>query len=710
MRIGFVLQDASRAPSGLDSYTANLWQALSSLDTGHECVPVTLPARVAGRAHLRTLWEQTYLPLWAARADVDVLHVPAGSAPLLRDRPCVLTLHDLGAGAAPAYPTPAGPRLYFGRIVPWSARGATALIADSEATKRDAVARLGIDRKRITVVHLAPSPSYRPLPAEKVATVLEKYGLCEPYFLQVGAVIPRKNVPGATEGFARFLTRRPGPGATLVIAGGRGFGALALPPNGEELVRTGRVRLLGHLPQDDLVALYNGALAVVLPSFFEGFGLPLVEAFACGTPAIASSVASLPEVAGDAAVYVDPGDPATIAAAMERYTSADFRAEMAGRAGERSRAFSWRRAAGQTVAVYEQAAGKSPRPRSRARGEGDTRPKVLFVRLDALGDLVLTTPCFEALKRRYPGCELHVAVQPVTEPLIASDPRVDRVHVLAAPWHSSSGWRPGAIKETLDLLHRLRAERFDYVITLRRDLDDALFAHLCGGRETLGFHARRTRPLLSRAARFQPGRHMVENHLHLMKLLGCDVEGARPDVRCSAGDSGAARLLTSEAPVAIAPFASSQNKTLDAARIASLIDALAAETGRPVALLGAPVDRRSADQALARTSRTVIDLVGRTSVPELCDVLRRCRLLVCVDSAPMHLAAALGTPLVALFGGEDSSLWGPYGDTPSRILHGRDLDGLPSVVEIEPRQVIHAVRDLLAPTAAPQAAREEVAA
>lgn len=196
-----------------------------------------------------------------------------------------------------------------------------------------------------------------------------------------------------------------------------------------------------------------------------------------------------------------------------------------------------------------------------------------------------------------------------------------------------------------------------------------------------------------------------------MTLLDCSTEGLQPEICCSAGDSGAAHLLGSRDPaLAIAPFASSEPKTLSAAHTAAIIDALSAQAGVPIALLGGPADRKRADEAISRASTSVIDLVGRTGVPELCDVLRRCRLLVCVDSAPMHLAAALGTPAVALFGGEDPALWGPYGDTPNRVLQARDRRGLPSVQAIEPGRVIDAVRELLADTGATQPEREEVAA
>ncbi len=698
MRIGFVLQDTSRRPAtGLDAYTARLWEALRALDTKDEFVPVTLPHSFAVRAYLRALWEQTYLPLWAARMRLDLLHVPAGSAPVVRGQPCVLTLHDLGDEAAPRYRTPLGPRLYFGTVAPRSARFASAVIADSAATKRDAIQRLGLPEERITVIPLGPAPGIRRAPQDAVERVRRKYGLRRRYFLQVGSLIPRKNLAGALAAFVRLLARRPDLDVSFVAAGSGDPATLPLPLETGQLIACGRVRLLGRVADDDLAALYSGAVAVVMPSFYEGFGLPLVEAFACGTPAIASRTASLPEVGGEAAAYVDPGDPDTIASAMERYAmSSGYRAEMAARATERAQLFSWRSTAERTLEVYGRAlqgrGRRSPRP-DRWR----SAPKVLFVRLDSLGDLVLTTPCFRAVKRRFPEARVDVLVQPATAPLAASDPNVDRVFTLSPPWRSR--WRPGAVRDALRMMRRLRHERYDYVIVPRRDLDDALFARLCGGRETAGYDARRTRLLLSRRLPFDRGRHTLDNHLRLMALLGCDDAGLLPAVACSSGRPEVIDNLLSQADgqilIGVAPFASSLDKTLDSSRTAALVDALAAIPQTSVVLVGAPADRTRANEIARRTPAPVTDLVGRTDLPALCDVLRRCRIVVSVDSGPMHLAAALGVSTVALFGEEDPVLWGPRGPSPCRVLRAMDERVGASVNAIPVEMAVAAVRELL---------------
>jgi ADP-heptose:LPS heptosyltransferase len=253
------------------------------------------------------------------------------------------------------------------------------------------------------------------------------------------------------------------------------------------------------------------------------------------------------------------------------------------------------------------------------------------------------------------------------------------------------------------VLRRLRRERYDCVLTLRRDLDDALFARLCGGRRTVGFYARRTKPFLSGWEHFRPDRHTVENHLRLMTQLGCEPDGLTP--RVSVTSDSASRidaLLAGTSPeqplLGLAPFGSSEAKSWEAGRTAALIDSLP-KAG--VVLLGGPEDRPRAATVCSRTSAPAIDLVGRTSIPELCDILRRCRLLVCVDSGPMHLAGALGIPTVALFGHEDPGLWGPYGETPHRILRAANGSGRASPQAISVGMVLEAVSDLLEATGGP---------
>jgi ADP-heptose:LPS heptosyltransferase len=199
--------------------------------------------------------------------------------------------------------------------------------------------------------------------------------------------------------------------------------------------------------------------------------------------------------------------------------------------------------------------------------------------------------------------------------------------------------------------------------------------------------------------------------------LGCAAERIEPAVHAPTnGASLALRRLADSGPllVGIAPFGSNAGKRWPAEKVVQLIDALATTPGLTPVLLGGPDEREAALPVLSRTAGVVVDLVGKTTLLELCDLLRRCAVVVAVDSGPMHLAAAVGAPVVALFGGEDPRLWGPYGGGPHRVLRGR-----PELTAIEAPAVLAAVRELLSIAvgrAAPIAvvprngAREEVAA
>jgi glycosyltransferase involved in cell wall biosynthesis len=221
-----------------------------------------------------------------------------------------------------------------------STRRADHLLAISEATRRDAIELLGTPASRVSVVPLAVDRDlFSPLAADLARGAVEaEYGISRPYFFYIGGFDYRKNV----ERLIRALEISDPSGVLLVIAG-------ALGPLGMELREAvkgtpvaDRIRWLGYVPEGDLRALYAGSLALVYPSLYEGFGLPVLEAMSCGAPVLTSPLSSLPEVAGDAALYVDPGSPAELAAALRRLAAEPaLRAELRERGLERAQRFSW---------------------------------------------------------------------------------------------------------------------------------------------------------------------------------------------------------------------------------------------------------------------------------------------------------------------------------------------------------------------------------
>ena len=261
----------------------------------------------------------------------------------------VVTIHDLTVVLFPEW----HPRARVNSMTHEIARSldiADHILADSAATRDDIVKQFSVRSERISVVPLAAAGSFRPLPAEEIQKVLSHWGLVQDgYLLFMGTIEPRKNLLRLLQA-VELAGSGIGP---LVIVGADGWGSDEVARHIERLQRAGRLSYLGYVPDDARPALINGARGFVYPSLYEGFGLPVLEAMACGVPVLASNVASLPEVVGDAGVLVDPHDVDAIARGMARLWHDDaLRRDLSIRGIERARAFSWERTASQTLGVY----------------------------------------------------------------------------------------------------------------------------------------------------------------------------------------------------------------------------------------------------------------------------------------------------------------------------------------------------------------------
>jgi glycosyltransferase involved in cell wall biosynthesis len=298
--------------------------------------------------HLRLAWE-------LQRHPPDVLFVPAHVIPLLHPRNCVATVHDLGYLHYPQAHTPTA-RRYLDWSTRFNLRASRHVIVDSMATAEDLVRCYGAARERITVAYPAGTPGLRPVTdPQALATVRARYGTGSRYLLFLGTLQPRKNIATLIEAF-RLARERGGLGAEtrLVLAGRPGWlygeieAAIARSGLEEAIVRP------GYVAQEDLATLLSGALAFVLPSWYEGFGLPILEAMACDTPVICSNVSSLPEVAGDAALLFAPDDVEALADAMARlYADEGLREALVQRGRVQWARFGWGRCAATVLDVLE---------------------------------------------------------------------------------------------------------------------------------------------------------------------------------------------------------------------------------------------------------------------------------------------------------------------------------------------------------------------
>jgi glycosyltransferase involved in cell wall biosynthesis len=315
-----------------------------------------------GNPWRRIVWEQLAQPWRARKLGADLLHVPVNVGPALANVvahcPTVVTVHDLSFFRYPELFTRSR-RAYQQRLTPWTARRAAAVTADSQATKDDLVALCGVDARKVHVVYPGVDAAMQPVAdRERLRALRRRHGLPERFILFLGTIEPRKNLVMLLEAFALLVRREKLP-HSLVIAGGQGWNYAEVYATAERLNLGERVIFSGYVSQVELPLWYNAAEALAYPSLYEGFGLPPLEAMACGTPVVVSNVSSLPEVVGSAAPAVDPRDAAAWADALARLLTDDaYRAEVSAAGLRRAQSFTWERTARQVAAIYHEVLGR----------------------------------------------------------------------------------------------------------------------------------------------------------------------------------------------------------------------------------------------------------------------------------------------------------------------------------------------------------------
>jgi glycosyltransferase involved in cell wall biosynthesis len=362
-----------RRYSGIGQYIVQLAEQLPGLDPDQRFI--ILHSRKDRRpphhpaARLQAMWtpshqrlEQFALPLELARLRLDLLHSPDFIPPFVGGFRRVITVHDLNFLVYPQFLT-AESRRYYNDQIERAVTMADHILADSHATRLDLIKLLNVSDEKITVVWLAPNTGvYHALEPAEITAARKRLKLPARFILFAGTLEPRKNVAGLLHAYRRLLDRERANEVSpeLILAGSRGWLFDETRALLAELGLTDRVRWIDSPPEADLVALYNLTTLFVLPSFYEGFGLTVLEAMACGAPAIISDRGSLPEIAGGAALEIDPDDPTELADAIERVLNdAALQHELRHKGLERVKEFSWERCARETLTVYQHVLGET---------------------------------------------------------------------------------------------------------------------------------------------------------------------------------------------------------------------------------------------------------------------------------------------------------------------------------------------------------------
>ncbi len=357
LRIGIDLQSLKGRKTGLGVYTENLVRTYFEQPVPD--INFFFYSREKDEdlnTAQRWLWENMELPVLSRRDRVNILHVPAFAPPFIKSAKLVVTVHDLIGMLFPnqlRWPS----AFYWGKWLPFALRRADAIIADSENTRQDLMTGLGIAEEKIHVVYLSGHEGFTsqiaPAQVEQVRT---KYGIREKYFLFVGTIEPRKNLDRTIEAFASFLkAKKHDARCQLVVVGSKefGHGKFFQSLSAKFGVTLDDVIFTGYASHEELNALYCGAEIFIYPSLYEGFGIPILEAMASGTPVLTSTKTSVPEVAGDAAVLVDPYNVQAICEGMLNMSGNEaLRRDLVQKGFERIQQFSWKETSRKTIEVY----------------------------------------------------------------------------------------------------------------------------------------------------------------------------------------------------------------------------------------------------------------------------------------------------------------------------------------------------------------------
>lgn len=372
MRIAINTLGSSSLKVGVGNYVIHLVHELAKIDkqnqyyiiankknarffsTKNPALKILITPNYTAIKPLRILWEQLLLPFIIKKNEINLLHSPGFIAPLIKTSASIVTIHDMTFFSHPQCHT-RFKRAYFTTLIPHTIRNADAISADSENTKQDIIAHLATTPSKIHTIHLGIDTNFQPLDKKSAQQTLQKkYNLNKPFILFVGMIEPRKNLNRLIDAYVSLKTA-----TQLVIVGKKGWHMDSFFKKIKDL-RTKEIVLTGYVPDEDLPFFYTAADAFVYPSLYEGFGLPVIEAMACGCPVVTSNNSSLKEIAEEAALLINPENTQELADAMKKIIhDKQLRKTLIQKGLKQAQQFTWKKTAEKTLELYHQVAAKN---------------------------------------------------------------------------------------------------------------------------------------------------------------------------------------------------------------------------------------------------------------------------------------------------------------------------------------------------------------
>jgi lipopolysaccharide heptosyltransferase II len=707
---------------GIERYLRNLIKALQRIDRENEYTIFsnknntgTFDLQDNFREHLcpvsarfrpmKILWEQLILPFQVNRAGIDLLFSPGNISPLFVSCPSVVVIHDLvpfifpdDFARAERYPL---------RVLLHStAKRATKIITVSRSSQRQILAQFNIPSEKTTVIYAACDEDFLSCQAsiQNEKEVKEKYGINGDFILCADSARPHKNVHRLLLAFS-LLKEKHGIRHHLVITGLPGRYHQFLVKMVSDLKLGEEVIFTGYVPDNVLSILYSEATVFVYPSLYEGFGLPVLEAMACGSPVVASRATSLPEVVGDAGLLVDPLNIQEMSQGIYRLlTDGQYNLELTAKGKLRVREFSWEKTAKKVLDVLQMETQRL-RPNNGSASSGtmidrhrradelskDKVKKVLVIYLSGIGDTVMVLSCLRFICKNYPNAEISVLASSRNYEIVKASPYCSRLFYLDTTEGISD-----FIRIFIRIMKELRRIECDLVIDFEQFLRlSAIITFLSKARQRVGFRTpnQYRHWAYTETLTYDPSAHNFDNFLRLLNLLGIyDKPRELEQIYVGKEDRTVVERLIQENGIShrdlvigIHPGSGSTgvSRRWEPAKYGAIADLLTDHRGAKIVFTGTRDEQGLVRSILSTTRNTTScsNFAGKVTLGQLPFLIKRCRVFLSNDTGPLHIAAAMKVPVVALVGPNTPMRYGPIGEGHSIIY--KSLDCSPCIVAHE---------------------------